>query len=170
MAMAGPFLDLLKIGMRTFRRENARVVFSTQSGKDLADSDLAKIVLNACSFRIFFPDLAMKDNDVAAAYVACGVDANWIEPMTYEFRDDEARWCLLVQSGGSRIISLDMEREVAPETYWMCCSTNSGAVADARRIAKMPGDFMDNFLSEKLAEPAAQRSFRTPVEMLKAAE
>ena len=170
LAMTGPFLDLLKIGMRTFRRENARVVFLTQSGKDLADSDLAKIVLNACSFRIFFPDVAMKNDDVAAAYVACGIESDKIDEMTYEFRDDEARWCLLVQSGGSRIISLDMEREVSPETYYLCCSTNSAAVADARRIAKLPGNFMTNFLDEKMAEPGARRSFRMPVELLEAAE
>jgi type IV secretion system protein VirB4 len=166
MAMAGPFLDLLKIGMRTFRRENARVVFSTQSAKDLADSDLAKIVLNACSLRIFFPDLAMKDDDVAAAYVACGVETDQIEAMTKEFRRDEARWCLLVQSDGSRVLHLDMDRETAPESYWMCCATNSEAVADARRIEQLPGDFLDNFLEEKLTG----RKARGPVRIMEAAE
>jgi hypothetical protein len=138
--------------------------------KDLADSDLARIVLNACSFRIFFPDLAIKDDDVAAAYVACGVDADQIEPMTKEFRRDEARWCLLVQSEGSRVLHLDMERETAPESYWMCCATSSGAVADARRVQQLSGDFMDNFLADKLVEPSARRSLRTPVETLEAAE
>jgi type IV secretion system protein TrbE len=170
MAMKGPFLELLKIGMRTFRRDNARVVFSTQSAKDLADSDLAKIVLNACSFRIFFPDLAMKDDEVAAAYVACGVDSRWIDRLTYEFRPEEARWCLLVQSSGARILDIDLERETAPESFWLCCATNSGAVADARRIAKMPGDFLTNFLDEKLAKPSARRTFIAPIEMLEAAE
>lgn len=170
MAMSGPFLELLKIGMRTFRRENARVVFATQSAKDLADSDLAKIVLNACSFRIFFPDLAIKDDKVAAAYVACGVDSRWIDRLTYEFRAEEARWCLLVQSDGARILNLDLERETAPESFWLCCATNSGAVADARRIQKMPGDFLTNFLDEKMAGPKAQRTFRQPIELLAAAE
>lgn len=170
MSLTGPFLDLLKIGMRTFRRENARVVFMTQSGKDLADSDLAQIVLNACSFRIFFPDIAMKYDAVAAAYVACGVPSDKIDTMTHELEEDEARWCLLVQSGGSRIIHLDMEREIAPESFYLCCSTNSAAVADARRIQRLPGDFMENFLAEKLAEPAVRRSFRTPIEFLEAAE
>ena len=170
MAMDGPFLDLLKIGMRTFRRENARVVFATQSAKDLADSDLAKIVLNACSFRVFFPDLAMKDDAVAAAYVACGVDSRWIDRLTYEFRAEEARWCLLVQSDGARILNLDLERETAPESFWLCCATNSGAVADARRIAQMPGDFLSNWFDEKLPAPRARRTFRQPIELLEAAE
>jgi type IV secretion system protein TrbE len=160
MAMSGPFLKLLEVGMRTFRRENARVIFATQSAKDFADSDLAKIVLNACSIKIFFPDLAMKNDDVAAAYVACGVDTEWIEKMTYEFKPDESRWCLLVQSAGARLLHMDLEREIAPESYWLCCATNSGAVADARRIQKMPGDFLTNFLSEKkLAAPAPRRVF-----------
>lgn len=158
MAMAGPFLELLEIGMRTFRRENARVVFATQSAKDFADSDLAKIVLNACSVKIFFPDLAMRNDDVAAAYVACGVDTGWIERMTYEFRPEESRWCLLVQSGGARLLQLDLELDIAPESYWMCCATSSAAVADARRIRDMPGDFLTNFLAEMMAAPASHRS------------
>jgi type IV secretion system protein VirB4 len=170
MAMSGPFLELLEVGMRTFRRENARVIFATQSAKDFADSDLAKIVLNACSVKIFFPDLAMKNDDVAAAYVACGVDAEWIEKMTYEFKPDESRWCLLVQSAGARLLHMDLEREIAPESYWLCCATNSGAVADARRIQQMPGSFLENFLAEKLAAPAPRRIVLTPAEMLEAAE
>lgn len=171
MAMTGPFLELLDIGIRTFRRDNARVVFATQSGKDLADSELAKIVLNACSLKVFFPDKAMKDDDVAAAYVACGVDADLIDRMTYEFKPDEQRWCLVVQSGGSRIIYPDLGKDIAPESYQLCCATNSKAVADARRIQEMPGNFFDNWMAEKLGEKAGpRRSINTADEMLEAAE
>jgi type IV secretory pathway VirB4 component len=168
MAMAGPFLELLEVGMRTFRRENARVIFATQSAKDFADSDLAKIVLNACSLKIFFPDLAMKNDDVAAAYVACGVDADWIERMTHEFKPDEERWCLVVQSDGARLMYPDLGQDIAPESYWLCCATNSKAVADARRIQTMPGDFLTNWLAEKLSMPAPRQP--SPVQMLEAAE
>lgn len=150
MAMGGPFLELLEQGMRTFRRDNARVVFATQSAVDFANSDLAKIVLNACSVKIFYPDKAMLDDTVAAAYVACGVPAEQVDRMTYEFKPHEPRWCLLVQAGGTRVLNLDLEQDVAPESYLLCCATNSAAVAEARRIKRLPGQFLTNYLAEKL--------------------
>jgi hypothetical protein len=68
------------------------------------------------------------------------------------------------------VFSPDLGRDIAPESYWLCCATNSGAVADAKRIQQMPGDFLTNYLNEKLESGVTGRRFPMPVAVMEAAE
>jgi len=166
MAMKGPFRDMLNKGMRTFRRENARVVFASQSGVDIASSELAAIIVNSCSLKMVFPDEAIASDEVAAAYAVLGVPPHWRERLVYKFKGGEPRFCLVMQDGGTRSMHFDMEEETDPEAFWMCCATNSGAVADALRVRDAGGPFLDGWLDEKVHG----RRARTPALALVAAE
>jgi type IV secretion system protein VirB4 len=166
MAMKGPFKDMLNKGMRTFRRENARVVFASQSAVDIASSELAGIIVNSCSLKMVFPDSAIASPEVAAAYMVLQVRPQWMDRLNYRFQGGEPRFCLVMQDGGARFMHFDMEEETDPEAFWMCCATNSGAVADALRVRDMGGSFLDDWLGEKVHGKRA----RPPVPALAAAE
>ena len=64
------FADRIREWLKTLRKKNVAVVFATQSLSDIADSQIAREIIESCPIRIFLPNPRALVNEAAINSVA----------------------------------------------------------------------------------------------------
>ena len=73
------FAGRIREWLKTLRKRNVSVVFSTQSLADIATSDIAAAIIESCPSRIFLPNAAAIEPQSRTIYEAFGLNARQIE-------------------------------------------------------------------------------------------
>jgi len=73
------FEERIRAWLKTLRKANAAVVFSTHSPTDILESHIANVVMESCPTKILLPNPEATNPSVAAGYSALGVTAEQIE-------------------------------------------------------------------------------------------
>jgi len=98
------FTDLAQDGLKTWRKQNALMVFGTQSPADVLRSPIAHAVLEQCATKIFLPNAHARARDY--------VDGFGLSEAEFRLVRDEltpASHCFLVKQGhDSLVVELDL--------------------------------------------------------------
>ncbi|MDQ2843673.1 MAG: hypothetical protein M3Y72_22060 [Acidobacteriota bacterium] len=75
----GPFRNRLRDWLKTMRRKNAVVVMATQQISDIANSEIADVVLENCPTKILLPNAEAKNPGSRAFYERVGLNERELE-------------------------------------------------------------------------------------------
>jgi type IV secretion system protein TrbE len=136
------FAQTMRMWLKTLRKKNVAVVFATQSLSDILHSSIAAAVIESCPTRIFLPNSAALEPQIADIYRRFGLNDRQIELIA---RALPKRDYYLSSRIGSRLFDLDL----GPIALALCASASParqkqmdeivGGIAD-------PADFLAQWL------------------------
>jgi type IV secretion system protein VirB4 len=65
--------------LKTLRKKNVSVIFSTQSLADIRDSSIAPAIIESCASRIFLPNPQATEPQIRAIYEGFGLNSRQID-------------------------------------------------------------------------------------------
>jgi len=81
------FRGLAQDGLKTYRKQNAFMVFGTQSPADVLRSPIAHTILEQCATKIFLPNPHAAERDYVDGFARVGDDpAQWLGPFHHDRR------------------------------------------------------------------------------------
>lgn len=98
------FVDLARNGLKTWRKQNALMVFGTQSPADVLRSPIAHAVLEQCATKIFLPNAHAREQDYIDGFGLTRAEFGLV-------RDEltpESRRFLIRQGRDSVVVELDL--------------------------------------------------------------
>ena len=144
------FADRLRDWLKTLRKKNVSVIFSTQSLSDIQTSKIAPAILESCPSRIFLPNPRAFEQVSRTAYEGFGLNARQIEIIAsatpkrdYYFQSPE----------GNRLFDL----RLGPAALAFCGASSPETQALIDRVLKQHGaeEFAAHFLRAKGLDWAA---------------
>jgi type IV secretion system protein VirB4 len=73
------FASRIRQWLKTLRKKNVSVIFSTQSLADIRDSSIAPAIIESCASRIFLPNPHAAEPQIRAIYESFGLSARQVE-------------------------------------------------------------------------------------------
>ncbi|GAA0211156.1 type IV secretory pathway VirB4 component [Brevundimonas nasdae] len=122
----------LREWLKTLRKKNASVVFATQSLADIADSDLAPVLIESCHTRVLLPNARAREPQIQAVYRRFGLSDRQIDILAQATpkRDYYAQ-----TRGGDRLFELGL----GPVALAFCAASSSDDQATIARLLEEGG-------------------------------
>ena len=73
------FSAKIKTWLKTLRKLNVSVLFATQSGSDVLDSDIVSTLIESCPSRIFLPNARVQEPSIRTAYLHLGLNERQLQ-------------------------------------------------------------------------------------------
>ncbi len=77
----GRFAAQIREWLKTLRKKNVAVVFSTQSLADISESPIASAIVESCPTRVYLPNPSANEPNVFASYTGLGLNDRQIETL-----------------------------------------------------------------------------------------
>jgi type IV secretion system protein VirB4 len=126
------FAPKLREWLKTLRRKNASVLFSTQSLADVMRSAIAPAVIESCLSRIFLPNARAIEPESREAYERLGLNARQIETIA---RAVPKRDYWFQSAAGWRLFELAL----GPVALAICGASSAGELAAIDRVLAESG-------------------------------
>ena len=126
------FAPKLREWLKTLRRKNASVLFSTQSLADVMRSAIAPAVIESCLSRIFLPNARAIEPESREAYERLGLNARQIETIA---RAVPKRDYWFQSAAGCRLFELAL----GPVALAICGASSAGELAAIDRVLAESG-------------------------------
>ena len=126
------FAPKLREWLKTLRRKNASVLFSTQSLADVMRSAIAPAVIESCLSRIFLPNARAIEPESRDAYERLGLNARQIETIA---RAVPKRDYWFQSAAGCRLFELAL----GPVALAICGASSAGELAAIDRVLAESG-------------------------------
>ena len=99
------FIAKLKDWLKTLRKFNVSVIFSSQSLSDVFDSTIAAVLMESCMTKIFLPNDQALSDEIADKYKKLGLNHAEIGLIA---KASPKREYYIVQPKGRRLVDFDM--------------------------------------------------------------
>lgn len=155
------FASRIRQWLKTLRKKNVSVIFSTQSLADIRDSSIAPAIIESCPSRIFLPNPQATEPQIRTIYEGFGLNARQI---TLVAQATPKRDYYYQSRLGNRIFDLDLG-PVALAFAGASTQEDQRAI-DAVAAQAGSGDFVSAWLCHRCLDWAAElvTSFPTPQE------
>jgi len=127
------FTDLARDGLKTWRKQNALMVFGTQSPADVLRSPIAHAILEQCATQIFLPNAHAQARDYVDGFGLSGTEFHLVRDVL----TPGSRRFLVKQGHDSLVVELDLD---GMEDALAVLSGRAGTVALLDSIRATTGD------------------------------
>ena len=121
--------------LKTLRKKNVSVIFSTQSLADIKDSSIAPAIIESCASRIFLPNSQATEPQIRSIYEGFGLNARQIEIVA---NAQPKRDYYYQSRAGNRLFDLDLG-PVALAFAGASSPQDQQAIDQMLRDASLPG-------------------------------
>ena len=149
----GRFAAQIREWLKTLRKKNVAVVFSTQSLADVTDSAVASAVVESCPTRIYLPNASATEPNIRKRYAGLGLNDRQIDSLTTAI---PKRDYLYQSAEGSRWFQLGL----GPIALSLC---GTGWMSETAAIDRLVREYAGNeFLDAYLRHVASCSSSSAP--------
>ena len=151
------FAARIREWLKTLRKKNVSVIFSTQSLADIANSSIAPAIIESCPTRIFLPNDRAIEPQIRDIYERFGLNPRQIEIIS---RATPKQDYYVQTARGNRLFELDL----GPLTLAVCGASMPGdhKLIDALLAEHSAIDFAEAFLAAKDFAAEAEMIRRAP--------
>ena len=151
------FAARIREWLKTLRKKNVSVIFSTQSLADIANSSIAPAIIESCPTRIFLPNDRAIEPQIRDIYERFGLNSRQIEIIA---RATPKQDYYAQAARGNRLFELDL----GPLTLAVCGASTPGdhKLIDALLAEHSAIDFAEAFLAAKGFDAEAEMIRRAP--------
>jgi type IV secretion system protein VirB4 len=145
------FASRIRQWLKTLRKKNVSVIFSTQSLADIRDSSIAPAIIESCASRIFLPNAQATEPQIRTIYEGFGLNARQI---TLVAQAQPKRDYYYQSRLGNRIFDLDL----GPVALAFAGASSQGDQRAIDAIVQRPssGDFATGWLRHRGLDWAAE--------------
>ena len=145
------FASRIRQWLKTLRKKNVSVIFSTQSLADIRDSSIAPAIIESCASRIFLPNAQATEPQIRTIYEGFGLNARQI---TLVAQAQPKRDYYFQSRLGNRIFDLDL----GPVALAFAGASSQGDQRAIDAIVQRPssGDFATGWLRHRGLDWAAE--------------
>lgn len=147
----GTFSNQIRTWLKTLRKKNVAVVFSTQSLSDINESPIATSIVESCMTQVFLPNDKATKRDIKEAYMDMGLNESQVRVLHAAM---PKRDYLYYSTQGSRLFQLGL----GPVALSLCGTSWLSDMASLKPLLdREPGeDFLRGYLDHVGLTPTAK--------------